>query len=55
MLADWAPAGAADGRSLILCGHIDVVSPEPASLWSGDPFDAAPSTASGCTGAARAT
>jgi acetylornithine deacetylase len=39
VLADWHPAGAADGRSLILNGHIDVVSPEPASLWSGDPYD----------------
>jgi acetylornithine deacetylase len=35
VLADW---GAGDGRSLILCGHIDVVSPEPRSLWSADPF-----------------
>ena len=26
------------GRSLILNGHIDVVSPEPASLWTSDPF-----------------
>ena len=40
VLADWQPAGPADGRSLILNGHIDVVSPEPASLWSGDPFAA---------------
>jgi acetylornithine deacetylase len=39
LLADWQPAGPADGRSLILNGHIDVVSPEPASLWSGDPYD----------------
>jgi acetylornithine deacetylase len=38
VLADWLPRGAADGRSLILNGHIDVVSPEPASLWSGAPF-----------------
>jgi acetylornithine deacetylase len=35
VLADW---GDGHGRSLILNGHIDVVSPEPASLWSGDPF-----------------
>ena len=27
------------GRSLILNGHIDVVSPEPSSLWSSDPFE----------------
>ena len=39
VLADWRPAGAADGRSLILNGHIDVVSPEPSSLWTGDPYD----------------
>ena len=38
VLADWQPAGAADGRSLILNGHIDVVSPEPSSLWTRDPF-----------------
>jgi acetylornithine deacetylase len=41
VLADWQPAhraGPPDGRSLILNGHIDVVSPEPASLWSGEPF-----------------
>jgi acetylornithine deacetylase len=35
VLADW---GEGDGRSLILNGHIDVVSPEPATLWHGDPF-----------------
>jgi acetylornithine deacetylase len=35
VLADW---GDGPGRSLILNGHIDVVSPEPASLWHGDPF-----------------
>jgi acetylornithine deacetylase len=40
VLATWEPAGTADGRSLILNGHIDVVSPEPASLWSGQPFAA---------------
>jgi acetylornithine deacetylase len=38
VLADWRPTGATDGRSLILCGHIDVVSPEPVSLWTSDPF-----------------
>jgi len=37
VLADWQPAGNG-GRSLILNGHIDVVSPEPSSLWTGDPF-----------------
>lgn len=40
VLADWAPDGEAGGRSLILNGHIDVVSPEPASLWTSDPFRA---------------
>jgi len=27
-----------EGRSLILQGHVDVVSPEPLSLWKSDPF-----------------
>jgi acetylornithine deacetylase len=40
VLANWDPVDEADGRSLILNGHIDVVSPEPASLWSDDPFSA---------------
>ncbi|HYI19177.1 MAG TPA: ArgE/DapE family deacylase [Solirubrobacteraceae bacterium] len=40
VLADWNPAGAADGRSLILNGHIDIVSPEPVSLWTSDPYGA---------------
>jgi acetylornithine deacetylase len=39
VLANWEPAGSG-GRSLILNGHIDVVSPEPSSLWSGPPFAA---------------
>jgi acetylornithine deacetylase len=38
VVADWAPD--ATGRSLILNGHIDVVSPEPGVLWSGDPYAA---------------
>ena len=39
VVADWPPAdGAGGGRSLILNGHVDVVSPEPAELWSSDPF-----------------
>jgi acetylornithine deacetylase len=38
VVATWAPAGRDDGRSLILCGHIDVVSPEPVELWSRPPF-----------------
>ena len=40
VLATWEPSGPAGGRSLILNGHIDVVSAEPASLWSGPPFAA---------------
>jgi acetylornithine deacetylase len=40
VLATWQPAGPADGRSLVLNGHIDVVSPEPTTLWSGEPFSA---------------
>ena len=38
VLATWESAAPADGRSLILCGHVDVVSPEPVSLWSAPPF-----------------
>jgi len=38
VVATWAPEAA--GRSLILNGHVDVVSPEPSVLWSGDPFTA---------------
>ncbi len=38
VLADWG--GGAGGRSLILNGHIDVVSPEPVALWTGDPYTA---------------
>ena len=40
VLANWEPAATGGGRSLILNGHIDVVSPEPVSLWSGPPFEA---------------
>ena len=36
VVATWAPE--APGRSLILNGHIDVVSPEPTVLWTGEPF-----------------
>ncbi len=32
--------GSGNGRSLILNGHIDVVSPEPVSAWSYDPWQA---------------
>jgi acetylornithine deacetylase len=38
VLADWNGTGG--GRSLILNGHVDVVSPEPAALWASDPFTA---------------
>ncbi len=40
VVATWEPAGEADGRSLILNGHIDVVSPEPTTLWTSPPFEA---------------
>src|SRR5215216_3225030 len=40
VLANWEPAAPGDGRTLILNGHIDVVSPEPSSLWTGSPFAA---------------
>jgi acetylornithine deacetylase len=33
-------AGAGGGRSLILNGHVDVVSPEPVSAWTHDPWGA---------------
>lgn len=33
-------SGAAGGRSLILNGHVDVVSPEPLSAWTHDPWGA---------------
>jgi len=38
VVATWQPAEPADGRSLVLNGHIDVVSPEPAGMWSSPPF-----------------
>jgi acetylornithine deacetylase len=34
----WGPDEPRGGRSLILCGHIDVVSPEPSDMWSSPPF-----------------
>lgn len=33
-------AGDGGGRSLLLNGHIDVVSAEPSDLWTSDPFSA---------------
>jgi acetylornithine deacetylase len=39
VVATWGPNGSSDGRSLILNGHIDVVSPEPLSQWGAvEPF-----------------
>jgi len=38
VVARWEPGEPAGGRSLILNGHIDVVSPEPAEMWSSPPF-----------------
>jgi acetylornithine deacetylase len=35
-----AVSGVGDGRSLTFSGHIDVVSPEPLSDWTYDPWDA---------------
>jgi acetylornithine deacetylase len=41
VVATWSHEGDGAGRSLILNGHIDVVSPEPRSHWEpGDPFAA---------------
>jgi acetylornithine deacetylase len=38
LIADWGPTGSAGGRSLILNGHIDVVSPGPSDMWTSPPF-----------------
>lgn len=39
VVATWGPREGSPGRSLILNGHIDVVSPEPLSQWGErDPF-----------------
>ena len=40
VVATWAPGQVNGGQSLILNGHIDVVSPEPRSQWDRDPFSA---------------
>jgi acetylornithine deacetylase len=42
VVATWEPPGSdrEPGRSLVLNGHIDVVSPEPAGRWSSPPFTA---------------
>ena len=39
VVATWA-AGAGEGRSLALNGHIDVVPPGGEGLWTADPFSA---------------
>jgi acetylornithine deacetylase len=36
--ASW-PAARGGGRSLILCGHVDVVPPAAAALWSSPPYE----------------
>jgi acetylornithine deacetylase len=38
VIARWPGTG--DGRSLVLNGHTDVVSPEPVSAWTRDPWGA---------------
>jgi acetylornithine deacetylase len=38
VVATWEPGERSDGRSLILNGHVDVVSPEPRAQWARDPF-----------------
>src|SRR3954454_10680574 len=40
VVATWAPDGPGQGRSLILNAHIDIVSVEPAALWTRPPFAA---------------
>jgi acetylornithine deacetylase len=40
VVADWGPATPDGGRSLILNGHVDVVSPEPSDMWTSPPFAA---------------
>lgn len=38
VVATWHPGATDHGRSLILNGHVDVVSPEPLDRWARDPF-----------------
>ena len=38
VVGTWQPVEPRDGRSLILNGHVDVVSPEPLSGWTRPPF-----------------
>jgi acetylornithine deacetylase len=53
VLADWQPA-AGDGRSLIVCGHVESSARSPRRCGPGT-RTARTSPGSGCTGAARAT
>jgi acetylornithine deacetylase len=38
VVGTWHPGATDHGRSLILNGHVDVVSPEPLDRWVRDPF-----------------
>jgi acetylornithine deacetylase len=38
VVGKWASKGPKIGKSLILQGHIDVVSPEPVRMWNYDPW-----------------
>ena len=38
VVAEWGSSNSSGGRSLILNGHIDVVSPGPPEMWSSPPF-----------------
>lgn len=38
VVADWGLGRSEAGRSLILNGHIDVVSPGPSDMWASPPF-----------------
>lgn len=38
VVGTWHPGRKDRGRSLILNGHVDVVSPEPRAQWARDPF-----------------
>ncbi|QBP42500.1 ArgE/DapE family deacylase [Paenisporosarcina antarctica] len=40
VIGTWKSDGPKEGKSLILQGHVDVVSAEPASLWNYDPWGA---------------
>lgn len=40
VVAKWASNGPKRGKSLIVQGHVDVVSPEPVRLWNYDPWGA---------------